>query len=229
MGTRIELGRIAGIAIYLDMFFVLILVVSSASYFTSGNTQVMSAGLVIIAGIFISILLHELGHAMVARIFKTQVTHIDLTGLGGIAHFGSSLPKSAFARVCIYLAGPAVNVALVYLCEKLGILAGTSGKPLVAMVMLRLAGINYFLALFNLLPALPLDGGHALEAILGRVFGGIWGQRIVSALGIIVAALVAVYAVMSLPWGLFMLLIAFFLFETNIASFRQVGGFGGRR
>ncbi|MFM9939195.1 MAG: hypothetical protein ACKVP7_06840, partial [Hyphomicrobiaceae bacterium] len=60
MSNRIELGRIAGITIYLDMFFVLVLVISSSSYFTSGNTQVMSAGLVVIAGIFASILLHEL-------------------------------------------------------------------------------------------------------------------------------------------------------------------------
>ena len=95
MNTRIELGRIAGIAIYLDMFFVLVLVIVSSRYFTSGDTQLMSAGLLIIAGLFASILLHELGHAAAARLFNTSVTHIELTGLGGVAHFGDQHRKKS--------------------------------------------------------------------------------------------------------------------------------------
>ncbi|MEQ1612578.1 MAG: site-2 protease family protein [Hyphomicrobiaceae bacterium] len=229
MGNRIELGRIAGITIYLDMFFVLVLVISSSSYFTSGSTQVMSAGLVVIAGIFASILLHELGHAAAARLFKTHVTHIDLTGLGGIAHFGSSLPKSTFARVVIYLAGPAANVALYYACGELAALAQSGNKAMLAFAMFQLAMINFYLAAFNLLPAFPLDGGHTLDAILGRLFGGIWAQRIVSTLGLVVSLLIAFFAVRSLPGGLFLLLIAFFILEANWSAFNQVGGFGGGR
>lgn len=227
MGNRIELGRIAGITIYLDMFFVLVLVISSSRYFTSGDTQVMSAGLVVIAGIFASILLHELGHAAAARLFKTRVTHIDLTGLGGIAHFGTSLPKSAFARVVIYLAGPAMNLLLMYACGYLGMLSIGGGKVMLASALLQLASINYYLLVFNLLPAYPLDGGHTLDAILGKLFGGIWAQRVVSALGLVVSLLIAFFAVQSLPGGLFMLLIAFFILEANWTAFNQVGGFGG--
>lgn len=228
MNTRIELGRIAGIAIYLDMFFVLILVVSSHRYFTSGDTQAMSAGLLIVAGIFGSILLHELGHAAAGRLFKTRVTHIELTGLGGIAHFGSSLPRGVIPRVAIYLAGPAVNIALYYLFTQLVPMAGAA-KPMLALVLFQLAMINYFLAIFNLLPAYPLDGGHTLDAILGKPLGGIWAQRIVSALGIAVAVLVGLYAVQFLSGSIFMLLIAFIILEHNWAAFKQVGGFGGRR
>lgn len=229
MNTRIELGRIAGIPIYLDMFFVLILLVTSSRYFTSGNTQVMSAGLVIIAGIFGSILLHELGHAMAARLFKTRVSHIELTGLGGIAHFGSSLPRSAFARVVIYLAGPAANVALYYLCGEVASLAQQGGKAMLALALFQLSIINFYLAAFNLLPAYPLDGGHTLDAILGRFIGGIWAQRVVSVLGLVAALLIAFFAVRSLPGGLFMLLVAFLILEANWAAFNQVGGFGGGR
>ena len=228
MNTRIELGRIAGIAIYLDMFFVLILVVSSHRYFTSGDTQAMSAGLLIIAGIFGSILLHELGHAAAGRLFKTRVAHIELTGLGGIAHFGSSLPRGVIPRVAIYLAGPAVNIALYYLFTQLVPMAGAA-KPMLALVLFQLAMINYFLAIFNLLPAYPLDGGHTLDAILGKPLGGIWAQRIVAALGIAVAVLVGLYAIQFLSGRIFMLLIAFIILEHNWAAFKQVGGFGGRR
>jgi Zn-dependent protease len=229
MGTRIEIGRIAGIAIFIDMFFVLVLLVSSSQYFTSGNTQVMSAGLVVIAGIFCSILLHELGHAAAARLFKTNVTHIDLTGLGGIAHFASSLPRSAFARVVIYLAGPAANIGLIYAMGALAATAQGSGKSMLAFALLQLSTINFYLAAFNLLPAFPLDGGHALDAILGKVLGGIWAQRIVSALGLAIAAWIAYLAVKSLPSGLFLLLVAFLILESNWTAFNQVGGFGGRR
>ena len=65
-GTRMELGRIAGIVIYLDMMFVLVLLVFTYPYFTGGSTQMMSAGLVIVIGLLLSILLHELGHAFAA-------------------------------------------------------------------------------------------------------------------------------------------------------------------
>ncbi len=229
MNSRIELGRIAGIAIYLDMFFVLILVISSSRYFTSGDTQVMSAGLLIIAGIFGSILLHELGHAAAARLFNTRVTHIELTGLGGIAHFGSSLPRSVVKRVIIYLAGPAANVALFYAFQNLALMSAGATKPLLMLVLVQLATINLYLAIFNLLPAYPLDGGHTLDAILGRFFGAIWAQRIVSVLGLGIAALISFYAVQSLPGTIFLLLIAFIIAEQNWSAFQQVGGFGGRR
>ena len=92
MFTRIEIARIAGIPIYLDMMFVLVLIIFSYPYFTTGNTQLMSAGFIIVVGLLLSILLHELGHAFAGRLFKAPVSHIELTGLGGVAHFERSLP-----------------------------------------------------------------------------------------------------------------------------------------
>jgi len=91
----------------------------------------------------------------------------DLTGLGGIAHFERSLPRSSLARSVIYLAGPAVNWGL---WQGLGWLAGgaaASGNPMLALPLAVLASANFFLMCFNLLPAYPLDGGHTLDAWLG--------------------------------------------------------------
>src|SRR5262245_56927755 len=85
MLSRVEIARIAGIPIYLDMMFVLVLIVFSYPYFTTGNTQLMSAGFIIVIGLLASILLHELGHAFAGRLFKAPVSHIELTGLGGVA------------------------------------------------------------------------------------------------------------------------------------------------
>ena len=226
---RIELGRIGGIPVYLDMFFVLILIIFTYPYFTAGNTQAMSIGLLLIAGILASILLHELGHAVAARIVGTSVTQIDLTGLGGLITFGSTLPRNGLKRAFIYLAGPLANLGLMYGCTYLGQVASQAGKPLIALVLYQLSGINWFLLIFNMLPAFPLDGGRTLDALLGMALGGIWAQRIVAVLGVIVSLLVAAYAIQSLPGSIFMLFIAFFLAEQNWTALQQVGGFNRRR
>ncbi len=220
MFSSMELGRIAGIPIYLEMMFVLVLLVFSYPYFTSGNTQLMSAGFVIIIGLLLSILLHELGHAFVGRLFKAQVSHIELTGLGGIAHFERSLPASAFARSMISLAGPAVNLVLWLALSELA--NGAIGSGMVALPLAVLASANFFLMVFNLLPAYPLDGGHTLDAWLGAIFGPIWATRIVASLGLVVAVLVGLYALPQT--AIFLLLVALFIAQANWEALRGVGG-----
>jgi Zn-dependent protease len=197
-----------------------VLLVFSYPYFTSGNTQLMSAGFVIIIGLLLSILLHELGHAFVGRLFKAQVSHIELTGLGGIAHFERSLPASAFARSMISLAGPAVNLVLWLALSELA--NGAIGSGMVALPLAVLASANFFLMVFNLLPAYPLDGGHTLDAWLGAIFGPIWATRIVASLGLVVAVLVGLYALPQT--AIFLLLVALFIAQANWEALRGVGG-----
>lgn len=224
MGTKFEIGRIAGIPIILDMFFVLVLILFSYPYFTRNDTQLMSAGLMIIVGLLLSILLHELGHAFAGRMFKVGVSHIELTGLGGVAHFERSLPRSVFARTVIFLAGPAANLLLWFGLSEL-LASGVIGRyPYVVQVVATLAYANLALLIFNLLPAFPLDGGRTLEAWLQPFLGDGWAMRIVAALGVIVALAVAYFA---LPSNFWLLLLAFTLFMTNIEMLQAA--IGGRR
>ncbi|MGE0848886.1 MAG: site-2 protease family protein [Hyphomicrobiaceae bacterium] len=220
MFNRLELGRIAGITIHLDMMFVLVLLFFTYPYFTSGNTQRMSAGFIIVVGLLLSILLHELGHALAGHLLGAPVSHIDLTGLGGVAHFARSLPRSALARSAIYLAGPAVNLGLWQGLSSLAGEAGSIGNPMLALPLAVLASANLFLMCFNLLPAYPLDGGQTLDAWLGRLLGPVWSVRIVATLGLIVAVGVAVLA---FPTGIFLLLVALFLGQANLEALRSVG------
>jgi Zn-dependent protease len=74
---------------------------------------------------------------------------------------------------------------------------------------------------FNLLPAYPLDGGHTLDALLGRALGPLWSVRIVAGLGLAVAALVAFLA---FPWGLYLLFVALFLAQVNWQALQGVKG-----
>jgi Zn-dependent protease len=223
MFPRMELGRIAGIEIYLDMMFVLVLLIFTYPYFTSGNTQLMSAGFVIVIGLLLSILLHELGHAFAGRLFNTRVSHIELTGLGGVAHFERSLPRSALQRSLIYLAGPAVNLLLWLGLDAVSMQMIASGTPMLALPLRVLSSANFFLMVFNLLPAYPLDGGHTLDAWLGAIFGPTWSVRIVAVLGLVVAVLVALFALPNSAF--FMLLVAFFLAQANWEALQSVGGF----
>jgi Zn-dependent protease len=220
MFSRLELGRIVGITVYLDMMFVLVLLLFCYPYFTSGSTQLMSAGFVIVVGLILSILLHELGHAFAGRLFDAHVSHIDLTGLGGVAHFERSLPTSALKRSVIYLAGPAVNLALWKGLGWLAVEAAFTGNPMVGLPLAVLATANLYLMIFNLLPAYPLDGGYTLDAWLGAILGATWSVRIVSCLGLAVAAGVALYA---FPTGIFLVFVALFLAQANLEALRSVG------
>jgi Zn-dependent protease len=226
MNSRIELGRIAGIPILLDMMFVLVLIFFTYPYFTSGNTQLISAGLVVIAGLLGSILLHELGHAFAARIYNVNTRDIELTGLGGVAHFQNSLPRSVFARTVIYLAGPAANLVLWLGLEQAAFQLQMLGKPWIALTCATLAGANYFLLIFNLLPAYPLDGGRTLDAWLARPLGPAWSVRVVATLGLLATAGCVLLAIRGNLW---MLLLAFTLFQYNWGALQSVGGFGGGR
>jgi Zn-dependent protease len=218
--TRLELGRIAGIPIYLDMMFVLVVLVFSYPYFLGGDVQRMSAGLIVVVGILLSILLHELGHAFAGRLFNASVSHIELTGLGGLAHFERSLPRSVFARTIIYLAGPAANL-LLWLGLGALVRSAFGINPMLAFAIAQLAGINFFLMVFNLLPAYPLDGGHTLDAWLSRLLGSGWSARIVAWLGLAVAALVGLYALANT--AVFLLIVAVFIGQANWLALQSVG------
>jgi len=220
MFARMEIGRIAGIPIYLDMMFVLVLLIFSYPYFTAGSTQLMSVGFIIVVGLLLSILLHELGHAFTGRLFQAHVSHIELTGLGGIAHFERSLPRSAFQRSIIYLAGPAVNLLLWLGLDVLAGQAAGLGNPMLALPLAVLSYSNFLLMCFNLLPAYPLDGGHTLDAWLGAALGGQWATRIVACLGLAVAALL-VY--LAFPSAFFLMLVALVIGIANWQALQSLG------
>jgi len=226
MITRLELGRIAGVPIYLDMILVLILILFTHQYFTAGDTQLMSAGILIIIGILASILLHEVGHMLAARIWKVGTDEIEIGGLGGVSRFSASLPRSVIAQTVIYLAGPAANFLLWKGFGALTMEAWGIGKPMLGIALASLSGINYWLMIFNLLPAFPLDGGRTLEAWLNPLFGYRWAVRVVAGLGLAVTALVVW---MALPTNFWLLFVAFALFQANWGAVESVGGFSGRR
>ncbi|MBP6839552.1 MAG: M50 family metallopeptidase [Kofleriaceae bacterium] len=130
-------------------------------------------GLFVVGLAFSSVLLHELGHAVVARRLGVRIAGIELNFFGGAAKM-IDLPRSANHEIAIAAAGPAVSLVLAGLGFGLAALVGP-GPGMVAGVsaagLLGLIGwINTIIALFNLIPALPMDGGRILRAALTRRF-----------------------------------------------------------
>lgn len=168
----ISLGRILGIPIGLDyswfLIFVLLTWTLAVSYFPAEfknwpAAQYWIVGAATAIMLFVSVLLHELGHSIVALRYKIPVRSITLFIFGGVAQIGAE-PPSAAAEFWIAIAGPVVSFGL---AASFGLLQPvfTGVAPLLALAK-YLAYINGTLAVFNLIPGFPLDGGRVFRAIV---------------------------------------------------------------
>ena len=190
MNPSSTIGRIAGIRIGVNwswlVVFALIAWTLEASVFPSqdkGLSKETYIGMALIAALlfFVSLLLHEFGHALQARREGMEIDGITLWLFGGVARFKGMFP-SAGSEFRIALAGPLVSLAIGGAC--VAVAASTRLAKPVDGVVAWLGYINLVLLAFNLLPALPLDGGRLLRAALWRAkddFG--WATRIASDLG----------------------------------------------
>ncbi|GAA0251134.1 site-2 protease family protein [Haladaptatus pallidirubidus] len=159
-------------------------------------------------GLFASVLLHELGHSLVARRYGLETESITLWFLGGLAQF-AELPDDWRQEFAIAIAGPVVSVALgVLFYGSFELLAGR--LPAVRFVIGYLAVLNVVLAAFNMLPGFPMDGGRVLRAVLSRNRSRLRATRIAAAVGKGFAFLLGIAGVFTL--NLFWILIAFFIY-----------------
>jgi len=172
MRGTVRLARVAGIEIeaHWSWIFIVVLIVWSLAdaVFPStnpglGSGAYVAMGVVAALALFVSLAAHELGHALVARREGMTIQGITLWLLGGVARFGGRFP-SAPAELRIALAGPLVSLAIggAMLALALALPLGSA----VDGVVFWLGYVNLVLAVFNMLPALPLDGGRVLRASL---------------------------------------------------------------
>jgi Zn-dependent protease len=168
-GWSWRLGSLAGVSIYVHATFVLLLAWIAMSHLSAGHGLTMAGqGLLLIASVFGVVVLHELGHALVARRFGIVTRDITLYPIGGVARL-ERMPERPGQELLVAVAGPAVNAVLALMLY-LGLRAAgiDRGDPLTlgGSLAVQLFWINISLALFNLVPAFPMDGGRILRAVL---------------------------------------------------------------
>ena len=175
MPWSLTVARVAGSEIRIHVTFLLLLAwIGIASYLQGGANAAIDSVLFVIA-VFACVALHELGHALAARRYGIATPDITLLPIGGLARL-SRIPERPSEEIVIALAGPAVNVLIAaILILVLGARVGVSEladleDPALGFAA-RLASVNVFLVLFNLIPAFPMDGGRVLRALLSYRLG----------------------------------------------------------
>ncbi|MEH1890778.1 MAG: site-2 protease family protein [Nostoc sp.] len=235
MNGTIRVGNLFGIPFYIhpSWFLVLGLVTWSYSSGLAAQFPQLSVGLALLLGLmtalmlFASVVAHELGHSFVAIGQGIDVKSITLFIFGGLASLEkeSKTPGEAF---WVAIAGPLVSLLLCGIVTAIGVTTAASG-PLAAILGV-LASVNLALALFNLIPGLPLDGGNILKAIVWKITGNPYkGVTFASRVGQIFGWVAVLSGVLPLllfgSFGNFWnLLVGFFLLQNagNAAQFARV-------
>jgi Zn-dependent protease/predicted transcriptional regulator len=231
-----EVGRVGGVAIVIDPSWFLVLVFLTwglaVGYFPVQVPHLdpfvyWGAGLLATLGLFASVTLHELGHSAVARRRGIPVRRIVLFVFGGVSQLEGE-PEDPRSEFVMAIVGPLISLALagaLFLAR--GLVSSQAGWPLLYSFFGYLAGLNLALALFNLLPGFPLDGGRVLRSFLWRRWrNSLRATRVASEVGSMLGLGLIGVGLLSILFadaagGIWYLLIGFFLRNAANASYQQ--------
>jgi stage IV sporulation protein FB len=228
MGWSVHIGSIAGTAIRIHFTFLLFLAWIVVANYVSGGADAAWTSLVFIILVFACVTAHEFGHIFAARAFGVPTPDVTLLPIGGVARL-ARIPEKPSEEFLVAIAGPAVNVVI---AAALAIVAGadlserhlaTVESSQVSMVD-RLAAVNLFLALFNMIPAFPMDGGRVLRALLSIRLGHVRATEIAARIGQLVAFGLGF---IGLFWNPLLIFIAIFVYlaaasESQLVTIRAL-------
>jgi len=224
MSWSVTIARIAGSEIRIHLTFLIFLAwIAIAEYSAGGRTAAVDSVIFIVA-VFACVLLHELGHAVAARRYGITTPDITLLPIGGLARL-SRIPEKPSEEIVIAIAGPLVNVAIAVILVLFGARIDFSAMAAVenpdAGFLTRLAGVNVFLVLFNLIPAFPMDGGRVLRALLAFRLGRRRATAIAARIG---QGLAFLFGFLGLMTGnAILVFIAIFVFLAAAGEASQIG------
>jgi stage IV sporulation protein FB len=223
VNSSIQLGTIAGIEVRFEFTLAILCIFLIFRDLETGGVQAAIDGTLFVMLLLMSILLHELGHALAAALYRIRTTEIVLTFFGGYAAFERE-PTKRVQEAVIALAGPTVNLAIaggLYLTFE-----SARYNPALFSTILpyyelfdQLMVFNFIIGVFNFLPAFPLDGGRATGAALSYYLPRPTARLIVARLGQVLALAIALY---SFPDNPSWILLAAILFMMAMAEVDDV-------
>lgn len=196
MPGSIRLGKIAGIEITINYTWIIIVVLIMWSLATAfmaiypgwGTVTYWIVGFIAAILLFVSVLLHELAHSLVARSQGLPVRSITLFIFGGVSNIERE-PQSAGVEFWMAIVGPITSIVIGVIAFLLYLPLARTNSPLEA-ILNYLAIANILLGIFNLIPGFPLDGGRVLRSIIWKITGNLRrATRIASVIGEIVAVI----------------------------------------
>jgi len=206
-----RIARIAGIDLYVHVtFLILVGWVALSHYLARQSPADAFTGVAFILSLFAIVVLHELGHALTARRFGIPTRDITLLPIGGVARL-DRMPQDPKQELLVALAGPAVNVvlaAILFVVLELG--EGLAAYGQVVRVggsfLDQLFWVNVSLAVFNLLPAFPMDGGRVLRGLLALRMDYLRATQIAAGIGQAMAVLFGFVGLFTNPFLVFIAL-----------------------
>jgi Zn-dependent protease/predicted transcriptional regulator len=207
----------------LHLTFLLLLVWIGAAQWLHAGPQQAVQGVIFILLLFLSVLLHEFGHVFAARRYGIRTPDITLLPIGGVASL-ERMPEKPSQEILVALAGPMVNVAiaailLLVLGAKFDLSHVANLEEAQSSLLARVAAANLALAVFNLIPAFPMDGGRVLRALLATRFGYTEATRYAANVG---QAVAVVFGFLGLLGNPLLVLIAVFVFLAASGESRTV-------
>jgi len=229
-----RIATVAGIPIRVHVTFGLMLVFIFGMHLAGGGGVLKALeGVGLILAVFACIVLHEYGHALTARRYGVKTRDITILPIGGVARL-ERIPEKPFQEIVVALAGPAVNLAIAcLLLIPFSAAAGGLTDPAAAADLLQgnflaeLFAINVFLAIFNLVPAFPMDGGRVFRAVLAIRLDYVRATRIAATVGQGIAFLFGLVGLFGNPMLLFVALFVFIGAGQEAAAVQMRSAFDG--
>jgi len=170
MKWSVNIGKIFGINFRIHVTFFLLLIFIFASVVNQRGVESAILAVLFICTVFACVLIHEIGHSLIARRFGKEAKSITLLPIGGVAMM-EEMPEKPSQEIVMSLVGPLINLAiagilLVFVGRWTGIRAPSLYPDSVRIFFAELIGVNIMLAIFNLIPAFPMDGGRVLRGVL---------------------------------------------------------------
>jgi Zn-dependent protease/predicted transcriptional regulator len=186
MRWSLTIGRFGGTAVKIHVTFLLLLAWIGFSAWRQQGPAAARDSILFIVLIFACVVLHEFGHVLVARRYGIKTPEVTLLPIGGVASM-QSLPEKPAQELAVAIAGPLVNLAIAVVL--LLIVGGITSADFAQLddprlsLLARLAAANVFLAVFNLIPAFPMDGGRVLRAVLAMKYGRPRATQLAASIG----------------------------------------------